>query len=117
MQLRKNKIYHLEGVCRECGIEVNHKHKMKEKAEKYKTRKAIRDQAYVAAKDLVKNKGWSFDFSYKYALNKIAGGNAIFDAYQDFVNSGGQKDTLFYEYAIGDVICESRLLKIVKQKR
>ena len=33
----------------------------------------------------------------------MVGGNAIYDAYQEFVRSGGQKDTLFYEHAIGDV--------------
>jgi len=35
----------------------------------------------------------------------------IYDAYLEFVKSGGQKNTLFYEYAIGDVISEYQLLK------
>jgi hypothetical protein len=51
------------------------------------------------------------DFSYNYVLDKIAGGNAIYDAYLEFVECGGQKDTLFYEYAIGDAISEYQLLK------
>jgi len=112
-ELNRNKIFSLEDVCRECGIEVTHKRKMNEKAEKYKARQDIKDQAKAKAKEYVNKRGWSLDFSYYYVLNKIAGGNAIFDAYQEFVKSGGQKDTLFYEYAIGDVICEHRLLEAV----
>lgn len=114
-ELRNNKkLYKLEDVCMECGIEVNHKQKMNENAEKLKGRQDIKDQAFAKAKNLVKSKGWSFDFSYDYVLNKIAGGHAILDAYKEFVKSGGQKNTLFYEYAIGDVICEHRLLKVLK---
>jgi len=113
-ELRKNKRFRLEDVCAEFGVEVSHKRRMNEMAEKYKDRQDIKDQAYAKAKDYVRNKGWSFDFSYNYVLDKIAGGYAIFDAYQEFVKSGGQKNTLFYEYAIGDVICEHRLLKALK---
>jgi len=51
------------------------------------------------------------DFAFNYVLDKIAGGRAIFDAYLEFVKSEGQKNTLFYEYAIGDVISEYQLLK------
>jgi hypothetical protein len=113
-ELKNRKLFSLEQVCGECGIEVIHKRRMNEKAEKYKTRQDIKDLATAKAKEYVNNKGWSFDFSYDYVLNKIAVGNAIYDAYQEFVKSGGQKNTLFYEYAIGDIICEYRLLKTLK---
>jgi len=113
-ELKNRKFYTLEEVCGQCNIEVTHKRKMNEKAEKYKNRQDIKDLASAKARELVNNKGWSFDFSYNRVLNKIAGGNAIYDAYQEFVRSGGKKDTLFYEYAIGDVICEYRLLKKLK---
>jgi hypothetical protein len=101
----------LEEACLACGIAVNHKQSMNELAVKYKTNEAFKKQASIKAKELVKNLGWSPEFSYKYALDKVAGGNAIYDAYLEFVRSGGQKDTLFYEYAIGDVISEYQLLK------
>ena len=101
----------LEEACAACGVEVAHKRKMNEKAEKYKSVPAHKDKALAKAKELVEKKGWSLDFSYTYALDKIAGGNAIYDAYWEFVKSGGQKNTLFYEYAIGDVISEYKLLK------
>jgi hypothetical protein len=111
---RNNTIFSLEDVCSECSIVVTHKHKMNKKAESYKTRQDIRDQAYTKAKEIVRTRGWSWDFSFNRVLDKIAGGIAIYDAYQDFVRRGGQKNTLFYEYAIGDVICEYRLLKALK---
>lgn len=113
-ELRNRRLFSLEEVCGECGIEVVHKRRMNEKAEDYKNRQDIKDLAVVKAREYVKNRGWSLDFSYDYVLNKIAGGNAIYDAYKEFVKRGGQKNTLFYEYAIGDVICEYRLLKILK---
>jgi hypothetical protein len=101
----------LEEACSACGIAVNHKQRMNEQAEKYKTNEAFKKQALAKAKELVKNRGWGFSFSYRYALDKVAGGNAIYDAYLEFVKSGGQKNTLFYEYAVGDVISEYQLLK------
>ena len=84
---------------------------MNEKAEKYKSMEAHKNKASAKARELVEKRGWSQDFSYNYALDKVAGGNAIYDAYLEFVESGGQKNTLFYEYAIGDVISEYQLLK------
>jgi len=110
----RGKRVRLEDVCMECGIEVVHKRRMNEKAEKYKDRQDIKDLAIAKAGKNVQDLGWSFNYSFQQALNKIAGGYAIYDAYQEFVRSGGQKDTLFYEYAIGDVICEYRLLKTLK---
>lgn len=106
----KNKA-RLEEACAACGVKVTHKQRMNEKAKKYKSMKANKDRALAKANKLVENRGWSQDFSYNYALDKVAGGNAIYDAYLEFVKSGGQKDTLFYEYAIGDVISEYQLLK------
>lgn len=104
----------LENVCREFGIKAVHKQRMNEKAEKYKDRKDIRELAIAKAKKDVENFGGNFDYFFRRVINKIAGGNAIYDAYQEFVRRGGQKNTLFYEYAIGDVICEYRLLKALK---
>ena len=101
----------LEEVCEACGIRVTHKQRMKEKAKKYKSIEDVKKQALAKAKELVEKRGWSQGFSYNYALDKIAGGMAIYDAYLEFVKSGGQKNTLFYEYAIGDVISEYQLLK------
>jgi len=101
----------LEEACAACGVKVTHKQRMNEKAKKYKSMEAHKKQALAKAKELVENKGWGSDFSYNYALDKVAGGNAIYDAYQEFAKSNGQKETLFYEYAIGDIISEYQLFK------
>jgi hypothetical protein len=111
IQLTGKKRARLEEACSACGIEVAHKQRMNEKAEKYKTIDAFKNQALAKAEELVKNKAWGFNFSYNYALDKVAVGNAIYDAYLEFVRCGGQKNTLFYEYSIGDVISEYKLLK------
>jgi len=97
-----------------CGVDASHKSKMDKRAEKYLVRQDIKEQAKGRTEDFVKNRGWSPDFAFRYVLDKIAGGHAIFDAYLEFVESGGQKNTLFYEYAIGDVISEYQLLKALK---
>jgi hypothetical protein len=101
----------MEEACKACGVDVNHKRKIDKGADKFRAMQDIREQAKARATELVRIKSWSYPFSYNYVLDKIAGGHAIFEAYQEFVKSGGQKDTLFYEYAIGDVISEYQLLK------
>jgi len=101
----------LERACGKYYVDVDHKRKMKEKAEKYKRRLDIQEKAKADAMELVKTKGGTFDWTYNKALDKVAFGYAIWDAYQEFVKSGGRKNTLFYEYAIGDVISEYKLLK------
>lgn len=100
----------MEEACKTCGVDASHKLKMNKRAEKFKAIQHIREKAEVKAKELVRIKDWSPDFSYNYVLDKIAGGHAIFEAYQEFVESGGRKDMFFYEYAIGDVISEYQLL-------
>jgi hypothetical protein len=107
----RTKKWGMEYACLECGIVVTHKRKMDERAQKYKARQDIQERARVKAEDFVKNRRWTADFAYDKALDKIAGGHAIWDAYQEFIKRDGQKNTLFYEYAIGDVISEYQLLK------
>jgi hypothetical protein len=110
-QLINKRKARLEEVCRICGIDASHKPKMDKKAEKYKAQPDVMKLAKAKAEAIVKNKGWSYDFAFNYVLDKIAGGRAIWDAYLEFVESGGRKNTLFYEYAVGDVISEHQLLK------
>lgn len=105
------KFYRLEEVCREYGISADHKRLMDESAEPIKKRPDVLALANTAARQLVANKGWSLDFSLKYTLDKIAGGRAIYEAYLEFVQKDGTKDTLFHQYAIGDVICEHQLMQ------
>ena len=105
----------LETVCNNYKINTDHKRRMNEKSEEYKVKPNIRAQAEIGAIQLVGKKGWSMDYSFKHVLNKIAVGHAIYDSYKEFVAKGGRKDTLFYEYAIGDVVCEFQLYKSLQQ--
>jgi hypothetical protein len=84
---------------------------MNEKAKKYKAIEVNKKSALIKAKELEKTKGWSLNWAYEHVLDKIAVGNAIYEAYLEFVECGGEKNTIFYEYAIGDVISEYQLLK------
>lgn len=105
----------LERACGKYYVNADHKRKMKEKAEQYKRRADIQEKAKANAKETLKIKpNWTPNYAYDKALNKIAVCNAIYDAYIEFIESGGQKNTLFYEYAIGDIISEYNLLKALK---
>lgn len=55
------------------------------------------------------------DFSRRYALQMISGGMAILDAYNEFIQSNGNLDSLFFRYAMGDVQTELNLYKKLKQ--
>jgi hypothetical protein len=105
-----------ECACQEYGVDFSHKQRMNMKAEKYRAREDIQkkakdDKAQAKAREFVQNRGWTPDYAFSRVLDKIAYGHAIWDAYLEFVESGWRKDTLFYEYAIGDVISEYQLLK------
>ena len=108
---KRDKNWKMEHACRECGIEVSHKNKMDELAKKYRTKPEIMKRASAEAEENTKKKGGTFQWWYEKMLSKLAGGHAIWEAYLEFVESGGRKDAFFYEYAIGDVISEYHLLK------
>jgi len=110
-ELRNMKIFGLERVCGEYGIGVVHKRKMNERAEKCQAKEVIQIEAKAKALEVMKKKGGTFNYAFNEVLHKIAYGHAVWGSYLEFVESGGQKNTLFYEYAIGDVICEHQLLK------
>ena len=109
---KRNHSWTMDSVCMNYGLGTQpHKQKMNKRAEKYGSRQDVIEKTKVIAALNMKNKGGTFQYAYDEALRKIAGGMAIYDAYLEFVESGGQKGTFFYEYAIGDVISEYNLLK------
>jgi hypothetical protein len=105
----------LEEACVEFGIQVTHKNEMNQKAEQYKVRPDIIDRAKKVAPKIAIKKGGTVEYAYNEAIKKIAGGYAILDAYNEFVTNGCSKDSLFYKYAIGDVICEFQLFKAINK--
>lgn len=78
---RKFQSKRLEHVCETLGIKCDHKKKMWER------------------KDALE----------RATQSKIEVGQVIMHAYNEFVQMNGDKKTLFYEYAIGDVISEYQL--------
>lgn len=96
----------LEEICAELGIDCTHKALMDRHALRFRNLPEVLELAKSGASVISKDKGWNLDFSYKIALEKISGGMAILDAFNDFVRKGGDKKTLFYRYAIGDVRVE-----------
>jgi len=110
-QQRNRNTLRLEELCSHLGINSSHKDEMNQKAETYKIKPEIVAQAQAGARDLVSRRGWSFNFSLGYSIDKIAGGHAIYDSYKDFVASRGSENTLFYRYAVGDIVSEYELLR------
>jgi hypothetical protein len=109
------KDWSLECACKKYNVNVDQKGRMKEKSQEYKNRLAVQEKAKVKAMELAKKKGWTTQWTYdtfkNQMLDNAAIGPAIYDAYLEFVKSGGRKDTLFYYYAVGDIIAEYNLLK------
>ncbi len=101
----------LADACAALGINASHKKKMITKAEGYLTRPDILNKAKKEAPVIAKKKGGSVEYAYNESIRKIAGGYAIYDAYIEFVQKDGARDTLFYEYAVGDIVCEYKLFK------
>jgi hypothetical protein len=109
-----HRLYRLEDICSHLNISVRHKDRMITKAESYKTRfSALAD---IEAIKIAAKKGGTVEYAKAEAMRKVTIGNAIYDSYKEFLIKDGSKDTLFYEYAVGDVICEYLLFEIVKQK-
>lgn len=104
----------MEEVCRELQVPVDHKRLMDERALAYKTVPELVDQAQIFAEELVSRHGWTHDFALRYTLDKLAVGNAILDAYREFVAKRGSRNTLFYRYATGDVISEYLVMRALQ---
>lgn len=114
--LRQYGIYGLENVCAQYGISVTHKQKMNKRVQSNKVQTDIIAQAKAAASLIVKEKGGTLEFAFDEAIQKISMGRAIYDSYVEFIKNGHRRDSLFYEYAIGDVICERQLLDVLMKK-
>lgn len=101
--------YKLEDVCNEIGVECAHKKLLITLTGRYKSDPNIVELAKIEGSKIASQKGWSLDFSRKRALDLICGGLAILEAYNEFVNSNGNTDSIFYRYAMGDAKAEYKL--------
>jgi hypothetical protein len=109
------KDWSLEHACKKYYVNADHKRKINEKAQQYKNKADIQGRVKSKALDLAKKKGWTAQWTYDTFKDRILDnmiiGHAIYQAHLEFVECGGQKNTIFYEYAIGDVTSEYQLLK------
>jgi hypothetical protein len=99
----------LEQSCGCLGIDCSHKEIMNNRSRMLQANPMLRRKAEQAAIVIQGETGWSPDFCQKRALEKICGGTAILEAFNEFVKSGGDANADFYVYAIGDVIAENNL--------
>ena len=115
VELRKNlKKYKLEDVCNELGVECSHKKLLIPLTEQHKKDRDVIEGAKIEGAKTASIKGWSLEFCRKRALDLISGGLAILDAYNQFVRSDGNPDSIFYKYAIGDVRTEYNMYHKLK---
>lgn len=109
-KLRKNRP-RLVDICNHLGIECSHKNMMDEISVNFKNQPNVIAMAKEGAEKWVKERGWSYDFSYNLALDKVAGGMAILESFNEFVKSGGNTFSLFYKYAMGDVFPSTNFMR------
>jgi hypothetical protein len=103
----------LEVVCKTFGIDVSHKERMNERIELFKRDEGIIARDKLAAPSIMKERRRTPADAYDDALRSIAIGSAIYASYTEFLNNGHRKDSLFYEYALGDAICERQLFNLL----
>jgi hypothetical protein len=99
----------LEEVCNLLGIDCTHKMTMNQRSQKFKGLPEVIQKAKEGSTKWQKELGWSGDFSYTLALDRISGGMAIMEAFEEFLKSRGDQNSFFYQYAMGDVHAEREL--------
>ena len=105
----------LEQACRCNGVECSHKGIMDARARKLSQLPDVISKAKEGAVKLKEEFiSWDSPFCLKLALERISGGMAILEAFNEFVKSGGDTNSDFYKYAIGDVISENKLFLKLK---
>lgn len=99
----------LTEICKLVGVNCTHKDIMDQRAQKFRQLPEVIQKAKEGAAKWQKERGWSSDFSYNLALDMICGGMAIMETFDEFVKLNGDKNSFFYQYAMGDVRTEYEL--------
>ncbi|MEM3112535.1 MAG: hypothetical protein QXY90_05800 [Candidatus Anstonellales archaeon] len=102
-------------VCDHLGIECSHKGLMDNISSRLQSRPDVIALAKDGATNLAKEKGSTPEYWHNRTLAKVAGGMAILESFNEFVRSGGNTDSLFYKYAMGDVFAEHRLFEALQK--
>lgn len=111
-KLRRERLK-LEEVCHEYHVDASHKTLMVEFSQRFRTPKLL-EEANNAAKELIV-KGWRPQFATNYAIDSLATKQAIIESYHEFLLQKGSSNTLFHKYAVGDIISEHKLLRIMEK--
>lgn len=96
-------------ICDLLGIDCSHKSLMDQQALELKKLPEVIQKAEEGANKWITELGWGHDFSHRLALDRVTGGMAILNEFNEFVKSNGGKNSLFYKYAMGDVFTENSL--------
>lgn len=105
----------LVDVCDFLGIECSHKNIMDNYVQSFRDIPEVISNEKDAVTVWEKEKPWwSSDYAYNRALNSIAIGMSILKSFNEFVDSNGSSNSLFYKYAMGDVYSEYALYEKVK---
>ncbi len=106
--------YSLQAVCKGVDVPCSHKKLLEPLVEKLKRDPEIIERAKIEGSKMASKNSQTLQYSRDRVLNLICGGSAILEAYHEFVKSGGNNDTIFYRYAIGDVKSEYELFCKIK---
>jgi len=102
-------------ICNFLEIDCSHKNLMDENSLQFKDLPDVKKLSKEGAEKICKEKPWwTYDYAYNRTITSISTGMAILKSFKDFVKSGGNTDSLFYKYAMGDVISEHLLYEQVK---
>ncbi len=96
-------------ICDLLKIDCSHKNLMDSSAQKIKMNPDVQKMAKEGADKFSKELGWGYDFSLRLATDRIAGGTAILNSFNEFAQSNGDTASIFYKYAMGDVYTEKKL--------
>ena len=111
-RLRNTNYIKLEDACKHLGIDICHKEHMNKLAENLK----LRNPNWVEdAKNYIKSNGFlATEDEIARKVNKKAFGTAISKSFDEF-SRFDDKNSLFYKYAVGDVVCEFKLFEKLKE--
>jgi len=111
--LKNTNYVKLEDACKHFGIDVSHKMHMKNLAEDLKSKNPTWREDAI---NYIKSAGFSIsEDEVMHRINKKAFGMTISKSYDDF-SKNQDKNSLFYKYAIGDILSEFKLFMKLREK-
>ena len=113
-KIKNNSGYRLQDVCNAVDVSCNHKKLLEPIVEKLKRDPEIIERAKIEGSKMASKNSRTLQYCCDRALDRICGGTAIFQLYQEFVKSNGSHNSNFYKYAMGDVKTEYALFQKIK---